>query len=163
LEKGDIVYLKISKLQNKLQPQYHGPYTIDGQTKHGNYWLVNEEKKRIKNSYPRSKLKFIEKASGKTSINEDNIYFIEKIITHKPVGRGYRYLVKWKDFPESENAWIPASHFVSPILIDDYWNSITSPAVLYTNHNTIASSLMNFNTFILCYKYYYKFFKRNYN
>lgn len=38
-------------------------------------------------------------------------YKIEKILQRKKVGRGYKYLIKWKGYPESENTWEPKRNF----------------------------------------------------
>jgi hypothetical protein len=35
-------------------------------------------------------------------------YGIEEILKSRKRGRGYQYLVKWKNYPHSENSWEPA-------------------------------------------------------
>jgi len=38
-------------------------------------------------------------------------YEIEAIMSHKKWGRGYWYLIKWKEYPISDNTWEPANSF----------------------------------------------------
>ena len=38
-------------------------------------------------------------------IKGEEQFKVEAIVTHKPQGHGYRYLVKWMGYPTSENTW----------------------------------------------------------
>ena len=44
-------------------------------------------------------------------IEGEEEYEVEAIMNHKTWGRGYRYLVKWKGYPISDNTWQPPSSF----------------------------------------------------
>ena len=46
---------------------------------------------------------------------------IDQIKTHKKVNNRYLYLVKWLNFPESENEWLEAKAFDDKQTLDDYW------------------------------------------
>ena len=48
LKIDDEVYIEVKKLHSKLEPDYIGPYFIDGITKRHNYWLRNAENIRMK-------------------------------------------------------------------------------------------------------------------
>ena len=54
---------------------------------------------------------------------DPEIFNIEKIIKHRRVGRGFQFLVKWENFPDSENKWIPTSYFANPDIPQAYLRS----------------------------------------
>ena len=39
-------------------------------------------------------------------------YEVEAINTHRRQGRGYLYLIKWKDYPSAKNTWEPKQHLL---------------------------------------------------
>ena len=49
-------------------------------------------------------------------------YVVDKILSHKKVRNGYKYLVKWED---GSNTWEPASNFCTKGVLNDYW--VTQP------------------------------------
>ncbi|KAI7872636.1 hypothetical protein K492DRAFT_139124 [Lichtheimia hyalospora FSU 10163] len=56
--------------------------------------------------------------------NDDNIYEVQYIITHKKVLDSYEYLVKWKNYRKDNNSWVKQCDFIDKDLISKYWNSI---------------------------------------
>ena len=96
----------------------NGPFWVHGQTKKGNYWLINEDNNVLKTSYQLSKLKVTDRSKNITENEAD----IEEIVTHRRVGDHLEYLVKWTDYPEEENEWLRASQFNSTQIIEDYHN-----------------------------------------
>ena len=53
------VFIRNEQIQNKLEPKYDGPYFINGFTRNKNYWLVDSNGRRFKESLPLSRLKII--------------------------------------------------------------------------------------------------------
>ena len=48
-------------------------------------------------------------------------YEVEAILSHKQLGRGYSYLIKWKGYPSSDNSWEPEQNIVNaPELLSLY-------------------------------------------
>ena len=43
---------------------------------------------------------------------DEDIFTVEAIVGHKPgpSPNTFLYLIKWENYPESENTWEPASH-----------------------------------------------------
>src|SRR6202000_2685884 len=113
---GTKVFIKNQKRQGKLQARYTGPFSVDGRTLHGNYWLINHLGKRLKHSYPVSKLKI----SQVESTSEDS-YVVEKVLDHRKIGNKIQYLVKWQGYPDEDNTWEPESHFETIECIEEYW------------------------------------------
>ena len=115
LKIGTQVYIRAEHIQNKLAPRYHGPYTIDGYTRHKNYWLTNIKGERLKQSYPLSRLK--------TILESNEIVEVEKILERRKRRGHLEYLVQYKDKPESQNEWLHPSEFNSTELIEVFENN----------------------------------------
>ena len=122
LQPGTKVFIKAQKLQAKLEADFSGPFTVIGQTKKGNYWLKNNEGKRIQQSYPLSRLKVVD-----SEVTEDTFVDYEEILKDR-VRKGVKeYLVKWKGLPSNENSWVKESDFSSMEPIEEYKKSKTIP------------------------------------
>ena len=59
LENGTKVMIRSPQLMAKQLPIYHGPYTVKGQTKRGNYWLTNKKGKELQTAYNLNRLKTV--------------------------------------------------------------------------------------------------------
>ena len=46
-------------------------------------------------------------------INKEEQYEVEAILQHRRQGKGWKYFVKWKDYPSSKNSWEPVSHLTN--------------------------------------------------
>lgn len=51
-------------------------------------------------------------------------YEVEKILAHTKQQGKIFYLVKWKNYPDSENTWEPEACFNSRDLIKEYWKKV---------------------------------------
>ena len=122
LKPGTQVYIRSMKIQGKLEPKFHGPYTVQSQTSGGNYKLVNSTGTEMKQTYPRSRLKIV--------ANEANdSYEIEKILDHRNNGGKLEYFVKWIGYPMDDCSWVKESNFDTTEIIEDYWNKLNQPAL----------------------------------
>ncbi|CAF1049114.1 unnamed protein product [Brachionus calyciflorus] len=83
-------------------------------------WEFNYPRWRLKVGKPE---KVIEKPPNENNLSKEGYEEIEKILDHKKVGRGFKYLVKWKNKPVSGNRWIKGSDFYDKIVLDEYHNS----------------------------------------
>ena len=143
LKEGTKVFIKGCGIKAKLEPYYYGPYTVDSITEKGNYWLKNANGELLKTSYPLSRLKIvvddideevksgekpteIQKKRGrpKKRQEEPEIVEVETILNHRKRYNKMEYLVKWKDFPESENQWVKESDFDSTEPIEEYYRNL---------------------------------------
>ena len=127
IPKGTEVYIKNLMLQNKLLPEYNGPYYVNGNTKLGNYWLIDKLGSKLKDSLPLSRLKIVDKAEASFKIQPkqientiEPIFYIENIIKERTKAKSREFLVKWIDYPESENSWVKQKDILDPQLIINY-------------------------------------------
>eukprot|EP00111_Clytia_hemisphaerica_P012925 TCONS_00037964-protein len=58
-------------------------------------------------------------ANIKDTLPEDQ-YVVDKIVSHKKNGRGFKYLIRWKGYEESDDTWEPSKNVHSQ-LIKEYW------------------------------------------
>lgn len=62
---------------------------------------------------------------GATETEEEEIYEVEVILEHKKIKKGkYKYYLKWKGYPDSENTWEIEENLACPDLLEKYWEGI---------------------------------------
>ena len=123
LTKGTEVYVKNLLLQNKLLPEYNGPYFITGTTKLGNYWLQDATGLKMKDSLPLSRLKVVDTQTKQTEpieTTDEPTFYIEKIIKDRKRKHVREFFVKWINFSALENSWVTETDIVDPQLIKNY-------------------------------------------
>ena len=109
------------KIQSKLQPNYLGIFKVSGYTPKGNYYLDNGQKERLKQSYPRSRLKVVDEEVGDDESEEDHMEVEEVRDVRKRRGK-LEYFVKWKELGEEECTWEPENHFDTTECIQEFWD-----------------------------------------
>ena len=146
--------LKSLKLQPKLNELYMGPFTVHKQTKNKNYILINAKHELLRDSVPLSRIKVVPNEI------DDTQYFNMETILKDRLKKGVRqYLVKWEGYDSSYNTWEPASVFVSPQVIEDYWERkskigkihLTTPSLNFMSIITIILTILNYVTTGCCY------------
>ena len=123
-QKNDLVWLESKNLKlqyesKKVAPKWEGPFCISEVLGPLTYRLKLPEQRKIHSMFHATLL---------TPFKENNIrglnylnpppdlidgepkYEVEAINTHRRQGRGYLYLVKWKDYHLAENTWEPKQH-----------------------------------------------------
>ena len=61
------------------------------------------------------------------SDNQKNVYQVEKIVSHRGNDpTNYQYLVKWQGYPDEDNTWQEAKHFLDDQCIREYWSRQSS-------------------------------------
>ncbi|CAF1130697.1 unnamed protein product, partial [Brachionus calyciflorus] len=125
IQTGSKVMIRVEGILSKLDAKFYGPYTVAERTQGGNYKLKTKDNNLLINSYPINKLKLIrsEELEELSEVDSSNAE-VERILNHRVRNGTKEYLVKWKDFPEEENEWLPEELFDSREIIDEYNNKI---------------------------------------
>jgi len=118
LPKGVKVTIRELKLQGKINPNYIGIHTIDGQTKQKNYYLKNAKGERLAQAYPIDRLKII---SSESEITTDTVVAEEVIDARFRHGK-WKYLLKWSQGENKKNIWRAEKDFTHTQIIEEYWN-----------------------------------------
>jgi hypothetical protein len=118
---GTLVMLKDPTRTNEHQPVYLGPFRVVKQKRGGTYVLQNVDNSLYHCEPPRDQLKVI---AGNANINVDDIYYVKKILDHKGAEAQRKYLIKWLNFPASDNSWEPSANLIGcETLLQDYWDT----------------------------------------
>ena len=96
---GTSVMLKREGLLTKLEARYAGPYTVEGYTGVGNYYLKDATGIKVKDVYPLQKLKVIDTP---IAIEEEVTLELHSILNHKTIDGVKHYLVRWKKIKGAE-------------------------------------------------------------
>jgi len=119
---GSTVMVKDPVRRNKFEPAYIGPYTVVRRSRGGAYVLKDAAGDLLDRHVPIDQLKLI--ARRQRRIDKDRpIYEVDSILDYRGEPGSYQYLVHWKDFPDSDNTWEPASSFLDNSVIESYWKS----------------------------------------
>lgn len=122
LKEGDKVYLlrrniKIIRLSSKLDFKKLGPYLIERRIGKVNYKLTLPDNMKIHLVFH---VLLLEPAPKGVPIVDDieletyeNEYIVEKIVDARNDNGKVKYLVKWKDWDDSENIWEPIEHLLN--------------------------------------------------
>ena len=56
--------------------------------------------------------------------SEGEDYEIEKILDHKTLRSGTKYLIHWLGYPDTDNEWVHEGYIEAKDLIADYWGEL---------------------------------------
>jgi len=162
-KKGEQVWLdgwnlKIGYQSRKLAPKQEGPFIITEVLGPITYHLKLPNQWRIHDVFHASLLSpYCETETHGPNftkpppdlIESKEEYEIEAIMSHKKWGRGYWYLVKWKEYPISGNTWEPGNSFKNAQeILTEYqlthhllWSPSSSTMSFSSSNYKIASSL----------------------
>lgn len=111
--------VKVEGLSGKLEPKFQGRYKVKGIAFGGNYVLESATGKKLKKNYPITKLKPIFEDDNKVEISAEIEHILGK--RKNPDNDKIEYLlVKWKDFDEDQNEWVPTENFDDLKIINEY-------------------------------------------
>jgi hypothetical protein len=121
---GSTVFIRDVTRTNKFEPTYVGPYTVDRIGRNGQYWVRDQTGDMLGRAVTREHIKVI-RGKAKAGRGEE-VYLVEAIRDHRSdpsVSGEYEYLVKWREFPETDNSWEAAHRFQDVRVIQDYWKA----------------------------------------
>jgi len=103
---------------SKNEPFYIGPFKVLRRNQGGAYQLLDTDN----TLFPRNVAPSAMKLTRINPIDDEASYVVDKILDHKGSPSSREYLVKWKHFDDSFNAWIPTTNFDDLSVIDKYWS-----------------------------------------
>ena len=124
---GSTVMIVDPDRQNKFEPKYIGPYIIVRRSHGGAYVLKDAVGDLLDRKVPPDQMKLISKSKRDVDITNP-IFYVDHIVEHRGSPDSYEYLVHWKDFPEEERTWEPATNFLDDSVIKKYWKSLRNSA-----------------------------------
>lgn len=121
---GALVMLKDPTRSTKHDPYWIGPFRVVDRKRGGNYVLQNVDHSLYHRQPPRDHLKVID---AKAEVPFDDIYYVERILDHRGPPSRRSYLVKWLNYPASQNTWEPESNLSgSAKFLNEYWSTRTN-------------------------------------
>jgi Integrase zinc binding domain/Chromo (CHRromatin Organisation MOdifier) domain len=118
----------------KFMPRFDGPYLITGTNTDAS--TVTLEIPNQPNIFPTFHTSLIKpyhdndnsKFPGRTlekpgpvEVDGDEEYYVDRILDHKKIGKGYRYLVRWRGYGAADDRWIRGADLEENSALDAYW------------------------------------------
>ena len=119
--KGAMVMKKVDVRGAKSDARYEGPFKVLDKTKGNTYVLLDATQSIYQKKVPADQLKLISVPAE--ILQEEESYEVERVIGHKGPRNNRVYLVKWKDYPEEDNSWVPVADFDTTEAIEAYWKT----------------------------------------
>ena len=139
LKEGDRVYLlrrniKTKRPSDKLDHKKLGPFKIKKTKGRLNYELALP---KTMNIFPVFHISLLEPAPPGAPpapvteiqpVNPDAVYDVEMVLDYRNVRGRSEYLVKWLDYPDSENSWEPKKNLKCPEKLEAFHRQNRGPA-----------------------------------
>ena len=123
LDVNSKVFVRMPKIQGKLEQIYKGPFKIEKITPKHNYVLRNSKNKLLKGSFTLNKLKPIStEVADEIGSDEVDAPEIEKILKSRIKLDKKEYYIKFKD--EDKPIWVPENKLTSLEEVDEYNNNL---------------------------------------
>jgi hypothetical protein len=118
----------------KFMPRYDGPYVVINTNENAS--TVTLDIPNQPNIFPtfhtslvkpfkdNDNIKFPSRTldkPGPIDVDGQEEYFVDKIMDHKKIGKGYRYLVRWRGYGPGDDRWIRGADLEDNIALDEYW------------------------------------------
>ena len=78
LVSGTRVLLREEHREHKLAHRFVGPFSVEGDASGGNYWIVDEQGRRLERSFPRDKLFEVPQKEVEASVRQSELYSEEE-------------------------------------------------------------------------------------
>jgi hypothetical protein len=126
-------HLRPRRPSRKLANKFIGPYQIEDVIgDHGlAYKLRLPSSVRLHSTFPITSLEPYRSRTGEvpasptdTPFLDETSYEVEAILDHKGPRRNRFYLIKWKDYDDTENSWEPRRNLDDGPLLRDYEDSL---------------------------------------
>jgi hypothetical protein len=104
LEPGTMVMAVDQTRGSKWDPVYEGPFEVVQQHSGGSYSLKNSLGRILERRQTIDMLKVITEPEQELEKKSGQHYSVEAIRRHKKTPTGFKFLVKWKHYPEEENS-----------------------------------------------------------
>ena len=118
LPAGARVMLRDMNRQNKFEPIYIGPYTVEKKMRSGNYLLRDATGDLLDRIVPIDQLKIISRQPGAVS-EDENIYQVRRIVNHRIRDGVKECLIDWLGY--AERTWEPEDHILDQGAVSEYW------------------------------------------
>jgi len=122
-KKGDKVWLDARNLKTaypkKFAPKREGPFKITEVLGPLTYRLDIPKRWKIHNVFHATLLSLFRQTDvhgpsfsnpPPDLIDGEEEYEVEAILNHRKIGRGYQYLIRWKNYSSGDDSWEPESH-----------------------------------------------------
>lgn len=121
LPAGARVMLRDMNRQNKFEPSYVGPYTVEKKMRSGSYLLRDAVGDLLDRIVPIDQLKVISRQPGPEDADE-NIFQVRRIVDHRSREGAQEYLVDWVGY--EERTWEPEQHILDSGAVSEYWKRL---------------------------------------
>ena len=115
---GSWVMARDPRRKGKLAPIFEGPFKVMRRTTGGSYLLEDTDGTLLNRRFAPSQLTLI---TPPEEIIQATSYVVEAILSHRGSPGAYEYLVKWLNYDNSANEWIPFEQFNDTEIIRQYW------------------------------------------
>ena len=115
-----VLALNTTKERKWGDQNYVGPYVVTKQHETGSYDITDEQGQTLHRA--RNQLKPIPAEAADEETEEKQSFVVERIIRSRADHTDrQQYLVKWKDYPHSQNSWVDAKDFDDEAIIHEFW------------------------------------------
>ena len=133
---GTLVAIRNEGVTKKLEPRFTNKCEVIAVDEFNNYILRDNLGKTINNKFPLSQLKILNTNLDDPIVNDD-VYEVDRIVSHRDVGSGVEYLIKWKHLTHADNSWVREPDLDAPHAVNKYWRVLNKQA----NNNKKKSSV----------------------
>jgi len=115
---GALVMRQVVPRGSKASPAWEGPYLVQRRNRGGAYFLRDATSAEITAKVPASQLRLV---SPEGNLSPDS-FEVKEILDHRgPEGRR-EYLIRWTNFSDQYNTWVPERDINTLGCVTEYWD-----------------------------------------